>query len=409
MGSGKSLGRTVIPAVSPHRMKIAYICNEYPPAPHGGIGTFLQTIARGMLAAGHEVSVAGWGPVPREWSDQGVQVTVLPESRLRGLSWILNRLRLGRWLQRRAEAGQLDLVEAPEFQGPLLLPFRAVPLIARLHLSATAIARHAGHQPRGMTQYCEKRMLQICPAWIGVSRFALELTRRTFHLTPQRSAIINYPVVAEPERADCPPDLPERFALFAGGTVSERKGAYLLAEAARTFLAKYPDLKLVYAGPLAAEGNASAADRICELLGPALSQRVRFLGRIPRAVLLACMRRAKVFAYPSTLETFGLVTAEAMLQGCAVVVANVGPCPEFVKHEATGLLVPPGDAAALAGAVENLLDHPEFASRLGNAGCRSVQQRFTRERCVADSLSFYEAVVSEFRQRRPSYYARRAA
>lgn len=374
-------------------MKIAYVCNEYPPAPGGGIGTFVHTIAHGMRDAGHQVSVVGWGDNAGERDDNGIRVVTLPESKTRGIAWWVNRRRIWRWLKREATAGNIDIVETPEFQGPLISKIGDTPVVVRLHLSAAAIAKHAGKEMRGLTRFCEKRTLSLFHSWIAVSDYALELTKETFVLEPRKTVTIYYPV-SQPRETDTElPLLPSRFVLYAGGTVSRRKGAYLLAEAARDFLASHPDLHLVYIGPLESEEGTPADQRIRAVVGAELQSRVHFLGRMSRDAVLACMKSAAGFAYPSTLETFGLVTAEAMLQGCPVVVCDTGPCPEFVEHEKTGLLVPPNDAKAFSAAVNRLLDNRALADRLSDAGKELTSNRFTLSRCVTDTLSFYEKII----------------
>lgn len=378
-------------------MKLVYLCNEYPPEPHGGIGTFVQAIAHGMKNAGHRVWVAGLGEHPGERDDAGVRVVTLPRGRTRNVSWWLDRLRLCRWLEQQAARGQADLVEAPEYQGPLLTRPGRLPVVLRLHLSATTVAGHAGRPVRRSVRFCEARCLSLFRSWIPVSHYALALTEKTFGLRPAASRVIYSPIAPAAEEAPALPDLPPRFVLFAGGTVSRRKGAETLAEAARIFLPDQPDLHLVYIGPIAAEEGVPADRRIFDIVGPGLAPRVHFCGRMSRSALLACMRSAAVFAYPSTLETFGLVMAEAMLQGCPVVACDCGPCPEFIESGTTGLLVPPHAPRDLAAAVQHLLQDPSEAARLARAGQRSVQARFTLERCVEETTAFYEQCLTATR------------
>jgi len=374
-------------------MKIAYVCNEYPPCLHGGIGTFVHAIVHGLVAAGHEATVVGWGPEPGERDDGGVRVVTLPECRTRRLAGLQNRLRLRRWLSAEARAGRIEFVEVPDFQGLLPFSFPDCPVAVRLHLTTTAHNRDEGKGTPRLVTFCERRTLQIHDAWIPVSDYALELTVETFGLEPRIAERVYCPVASPDGSAPSMPVLPDTFVLYAG-TVRRRKGVYVLAEAARQFLPRHPDVHLVYAGRAAEEDGLSAEDRIRDILGPELSGRTHLLGRVERDVVLACMAKARVFAFPSTLETFGLVTAEAMLQGCPVVVCDTGPVPEFVENERTGLLVPPDDASAVAAAVCRLLEDAALAERLGDAGRRHIAAHFTVEKCVAQSLEFYAKCIA---------------
>jgi glycosyltransferase involved in cell wall biosynthesis len=81
---------------------------------------------------------------------------------------------------------------------------------------------------------------------------------------------------------------------------------------------------------------------------------------------------------------------EAMALGIPVVATDVGGTREIVEHGRTGLLVPAGDAAALAEAVLQLLNDPESARRMAQAGRARVEQEFDRKR-------LYETTVAEYR------------
>lgn len=379
-------------------MKIAYVCNEYPPALHGGIGTFVSSIAHGMLAAGHQVSVVGWGKNPGERDDSGVRVVTLPESTCRGMAWWINRRRVCRWVQREARAGNVEIVESPEFQGPLITRPGRTPVVLRLHLSATAIGRHGKRPVSGLTGYCEKRCLSLFRSWIAVSKYALELTRNTFLIQPREFKTVYSPIAPANERSQPFPDLPSLFVLYAGGAVSRRKGAYVLAEAATQFLRTHTDLRLVFIGPLVSEEGVSADDRIRGIVGADLASRVVFCGRVSRDTLLKSMRQAAVFVYPSTLETFGLVTAEAMMQGCPVIACETGPSPELLSNGQTGLLVPPNSPESIAQAVTRLLTDRASANQIARAGQSMVRSRFTLQRCVNETLAFYEDCLSRSRR-----------
>lgn len=85
--------------------------------------------------------------------------------------------------------------------------------------------------------------------------------------------------------------------------------------------------------------------------------------------------KASVFCLPSRAETFGIAVLEAGVFGLPVVASRVGGIPEIISDEDTGLLVEPGDSAALAAALQRVLDDSTLAERLG----ARLQARVTRE------------------------------
>ena len=110
----------------------------------------------------------------------------------------------------------------------------------------------------------------------------------------------------------------------------------------------------------------------------------------PRGVLASF----DVFVLPSRSESFPLSILEAMLAGRPVVASDVGSVPEAVLDGETGLLVPPGDAAALADALRRLLDDPELRRRMGERGRTIVRERFTAARMARDYERLYAEVLS---------------
>jgi glycosyltransferase involved in cell wall biosynthesis len=299
-------------------------------------------------------------------------------------------------LRREALAGRLDVIEVPDYEGLLPFAFPWCPVVVRLHLARTTIARHAGSEAGITSRWCERRTLALHRSWIAATRHALALTRETFGVAPLRQAISNLPVVPVDPRstvADVPvPAGP--FVLYAG-TVSERKGALALAEAARVFLARNPALELVYAGPLTEHAGRQIGESIRAVVGLELSARVHLLGRLERGSVQALMARARVFAFPSGLETFGLVVAEAMLAGRPVVVTRVPPFDEFVEHGQTGLLVEPGRPEELAEAVLRLVGDQADADRLGANGRAFAQEAFSLGRSLTGSLAVYRDEMSK--------------
>jgi len=120
---------------------------------------------------------------------------------------------------------------------------------------------------------------------------------------------------------------------------------------------------------------------------PDLAGVVRLHGYVSPGPLLA---RSAIVLVPSRTEPFGNTAVEGLLAGRPVVASDVQGLAEIIDSGRTGLLVPPGDAAALAGAVAKLLDDPDLAARLAEAGRRDAEERFspaTYQQAIREALA----------------------
>lgn len=373
-------------------MKIALICNEYPPHPHGGIGTFVYEFAHALDEAGHQVFVFGVRDKEESYWDGKIAVHMVGGRKIPYISWLTRRLPFWLFLRRQVKAHQIDIVESTDFMGQV--PFNiGCPVVVRLHQTATGLSKYKGLKPRLSNIWFEERQLRSHHAWIAMSKHALSLTRDLFpRAKPGRTAVIPPPLDL-PAPASSIGDISENFVLHAG-FVEATKGAFAVAEAAVRFLQEDPSLELVYAGAIVTRDGVPADQIIREILGPELAKRVVFLGWVERELLLALMARARMLLFPSHLETFGLVAAEAMLQGCPVVVSNYGPFPEFVCHEQTGLLVDQKDSESIAQAAIRLLRDRKFAETLAKKGQEYISSTYSRDRHLRETLLFYEEILS---------------
>jgi glycosyltransferase involved in cell wall biosynthesis len=122
-----------------------------------------------------------------------------------------------------------------------------------------------------------------------------------------------------------------------------------------------------------------------------VEDRVRFLGyRTDARALVGLM---DVLVVPSLTEGSPLIVLEAMAAGVPVVASAVGGIPDQVRHGEEGLLVPPGDQEALAGALGELLRDPDRARLLGVAGRRRTMNEFSHEEMVRRIKAVYRAVL----------------
>jgi glycosyltransferase involved in cell wall biosynthesis len=161
------------------------------------------------------------------------------------------------------------------------------------------------------------------------------------------------------------------------------KGHPTLLEAWPGVVRAVPDAYLLVVGEGSRREELEALARTLRI-----AHRVVFTGR--RDDVPAVTAALDVAVLPSYREAQGLSVLEAMALSRPVVASNVGGIPEMITDGVTGLLVPPHDAAALAGAIIRLLtDHP-YADLLARAGHDLVHERFCVERMVASVEAIYD-------------------
>ena len=169
----------------------------------------------------------------------------------------------------------------------------------------------------------------------------------------------------------------DTFLIGSVGRLSADKGGQdSLVRAVAALRPAHPQIGLVLVGdgPLRAGLEALAGDLG---LGPAAV----FTGQ--RADVARLLGALDVFVLPSLREALPIAVLEAMAMRVPVIATPVGGVPEVVQDGATGLLVPPGDAAALREALARLLADPALAARLAAAGQARVQAEFSLDRMVA--------------------------
>ena len=175
--------------------------------------------------------------------------------------------------------------------------------------------------------------------------------------------------------------------ILAAGALVPRKGIDVLIDAAGELASRDCRPWIWVAGD--GEQHADLLQR-SRRLG---LERLRFLGRrhdVP-CLLAAC----DVFCMPSRREGLGIAALEAMAAGRAVVASRVGGLGQAVVDGRTGLLVPPGDARALAAALERLLGDASLRAGLAAAGPEHVARNFSAHRMVEDYERVYRAVLEQ--------------
>ena len=385
-------------------MRICLLTLDFPPFRSSGLTIYAETIARGMAARGHAVTVVASqrpkrdhvGDVPRP---EDIRVVRLP---IGSFDWVAFGWQAARFLD--AHAADYDVIHFADVHFAYACQ---VPFIASAFQSFRQRRTSRRGQPYHVNwrDYLFRLVYYTVASW-AMERPALRRARRIImpSLATQREFVGHYGVDEarmsliypgiDTQRFGAPqPDrtrvrqqlgLPSDVAiLLYVGFSTPRKGLEYLAEAVGVM--EIP-VHLVMVGKWA----GGYQERFLQNLGIERSC-VRITGYVPDDTLLTYYAAVDAFVLPTLLEGFGFPLAEAMAAGVPVVTTTGGSAAEVVGEG--GLTVPPSDSGALAAALDQLLGDAELARRFGNAGRRRAQALFDQGRFCEEIEEEYARVA----------------
>ena len=353
-------------------MHVVFLCNEYPPAPHGGIGSFTQTMARTLAARGHNVTVVGFykqGEDVRE-DDHGVRVVRLVHARLRGMGLIINSRRLLRELEDISAQLPIDIIEGPENSLALLREFPSVVKIIRMHGGHHFFFTTLGKKPRLWRSWLEKRSFRRADQLCGVSQFVAETTRTLLDLGTRPIEVLPNAVNVMQFRPRS--DVPEQQGLIVFvGTLCEKKGVRQLVQAMPRIVEVVPHAQLWLVGrdSLDPQTGASFVDQLRPLIPAMVKHHIEFRGPVEHGSLPELLSRAEVLVYPSHMEAIGIALIEGLAMG-------KGLCDPF-------------SPASIADSVISLLRNPQLRRQLGEQARARAVELFSLEKIAQRNEAFY--------------------
>src|SRR5581483_7881193 len=186
------------------------------------------------------------------------------------------------------------------------------------------------------------------------------------------------------------------ITLLFVGRLEHRKGIDILLKAVPLVLAICPQVQFRIIGDdslPAVNGLTYRQAFEGSPVGRNCAAQIRFEGRLNEAELQEAYASCDIFVGPSRYESFGLVFLEAMREGKPVIGCRIGGMPEIIEDGISGLLVPPGDEAALAKAILCLADSAELRRSYGEAGRKSFCNQFTASAMADKSMQLYRIAL----------------
>jgi alpha-maltose-1-phosphate synthase len=386
-------------------MKALMLTREYPPEIYGGAGVVVDQLTK-ALSKRMAVEVRCFG---RREPEHG-HVTVsgyTPWERLAAgkdgprFAPALETLSIGLAMAR--DPVDADVAHAhtwyADMAGLWIRTLHRIPLIVTLHSMEPLRPWKADQLGSGylLSSWIERTAVEAADRVIAVSQKMRDDILEHFAADPAKVVVIHNGIdptrFVHTDRRDALErfGIQQPYVLFVG-RITDQKGIFHLLDAAKALPA---GVQVVLC--------ASAPDtpEIEARLRRALPQHpnVTWINEMaPHEVVTQLYSHAAVFACPSVYEPFGLINLEAMACETPVVASAVGGILEVVEDGKTGILVPPGRPDDLAAALRRVLDNPELGRRMGLAGRRRVEERFSWASVAERTEQIYAEAIADFKR-----------
>lgn len=401
-------------------MKIILVNRWYPPyTGFGGVAAYDTYLAHALAKLGHEVAVlaARWTKdAPALQQDGPVRVMRLlaPErprlkrlpvfSRyLRPVQQSIYSLSVARALNALRGFDRPDVVEFAEVNAEgyhYLRQRNHIPAVARCHTPTFVLRRYyaAEEMPfdTAWTAAMEADSIRRANLRSAPSRDMADVIAHDLSMPADAFTVIpnalDVDLFRQPPRQRQPDDA---IIILHVGRLERVKGVEVLARAFIEISEQTPRARLVFVGDDRPDGAGSTWRTRLErqFAAHGLQSRVQFTGGIDQQELLRWYARADLAVVPSMLyESFSYTCAQAMAAGLPVIATRIGGVPETVGD--CGLIVEPGDSAALAEALLELLTQPNLRQAFGQQACQRAAHYFDAEIVAKKTLDLYVQAIS---------------
>jgi len=398
-------------------MNILYLCDEYPPGRHGGIGTSVRLLARQMVKLGHNVVVAGlYGPGyggKDEFDDKDVKVYRFR----RGFDFkflgdetsLASRVGIGLLmtsgfleqdikkslavykikLEEIISQHEIEIVEMPDYNdyirfcsSNVLFPRLSAPVVIKMNGSITYFNAEAGKPTADHILKMEQTILNQAAAVAAVSKYTAVKSAECLSYDKDIEVLPN----GIDTNIHAKSVAKNPMQVIFTGTLVAKKGVYQLAKAWNIVHRQIPDARLLVLGK-------GSQQKVIAFLGAEAVKSVIFKGHVSTGELYGYLQSSVVSVFPSYAEAFALAPLEAMACGTAVINSNRTSGPELVENESDGLLIDPDDVEQIAKAIIRLLSNVDFRETLAKNGNAKVKREFEIGKIAKDNVRFYQKVL----------------
>ncbi len=399
-------------------MNILFICDEYPPGQHGGIGTMVQVLGRELVRQGHSVVVVGLYPFyygQKDYEvDQGVEVYRLRYGMNFGTknknffykvigkmpNWIRRNLNgksaFNKYIQKIhqiIDEKRIDIIEIPDWNSFVFeigfkveWPSFKAPLVVKSNGSYTYFCDETQQKSNLYFEQIDRALYDRADALSSVSHYTESVNKRLFKYSKPVEILHNcIETTFDFERN---PNKEEKTFIFTG-TLLKKKGIFSLLLAWNKVIEKHPDAKLYIFGK-------GKIEELKSLLSKAAIEKVFFMGHTTRENLYHQLSKATAAIFPSYSECFALAPLEALSVGCPVINTSRASGKELIVDGENGSLIDPDNIDEIANKIIELIENKSLQEQYSRKGRETILEKFTIEKSAKDHVDFYSKVINEF-------------
>ena len=378
-------------------MHIVYLTHEYPKKDlnAGGIGSFVQFLARNLVKQNIRVSVIGINNESKDIVDVDGDISIY---RLAKSNWKFGKFydHTNRILSKINDLDKdesVNIVEGSELNFAFFPRTTSYKKIIRLHGGHHFFAIELNIKPAFWRSFQEKKSFKKAEGYIAVSDYVGRQTQKYLNFYFDYTTIYNS-VDTDKFSMSNLASVEENTLLFVG-TVCEKKGVRQLVQAMPLIKKEIPSIKLKIVGrDLIDKNGKSFTEYLKTYINNDLKNNIEILGPVPHVDIPNYIAKTHICVFPSHMESFGLVLLEALIMGKVVLASSIEPFKEIKGKEPIFEFVNEITPENISKKVIELLNSNNETLKMGELARENIFKRFNDDTIIAKNIQYYNMILS---------------
>lgn len=383
-------------------MNICFVHEEYPEETNfGGIATYQKIMAEELAKQGNNVYVICRGlKKSRFYVENNVNIyrIYVRESKNQLKNYIKYRKKVSKVLFDLQRKKLIDIIEVPDWGAETVLfeKYRKVPLVVRLHTPLKVWLKYNKNNFGKITPLIlnwEEKMMESANLITCCSNALKEIIVNEFNINPSCIHVTPNPVNISDFYRD-ENILKEKKIIFVG-SIEERKGVVVLAQALNLVFEKYPNIKVELIGKDTTRNykNMSTKELIESIIHDKFKGNISFVGQIPNKELNKYLNSARVGVFPSLFDNFPYVVLEAMTTGLQIVGSSNSGMVEMLNDKSS--IYETGNYEDLA---EKIIEKYNLSLKqeVNNKNINRVKKIYNPKLVCDEIIDFYKSAITSY-------------